>query len=157
MRRSIAFALFALPATGCGSDSVLTGPDSATGIIPTVVVEGLNPSEWKTDPLDITEAVVSGDTIRLKVAYGGGCEPHTFALVVSSDLVERLESGHGPAVETEALIAHDAHGDLCERLVQDTLVADLTMLKQAYQSALQAESGAIVMIFDAETQVRYEF
>lgn len=157
MRRSIALALFAVPATGCGSDSVLTGPASATGIIPTVVVERLDPSQWKTDPLDITGAVISVDTIRLEVAYSGGCKPHTFAFVVSSDLVERLESGHGPTVETEALIAHDAHGDVCERLVQDTLVADLTPLKQAYQTALQAESGAIVMIFDAETPVRYEF
>ena len=60
-------------------------------------------------------------------------------------------------METDALIAHDAHGDRCERLVQDTLVADLTALKQAYRAAFQAASGVVVMIFDAETHVRYEF
>ncbi len=154
VRRSIVLALLA---AGCGSDSVLTGPDPATGVIPTVVVAQLNASDWKTDPLDIREAVIAADALRLWVAYGGGCEPHTFAFVVSSDLIPRLESGQGPPVETDALIAHDAHGDICERLVQDTLVADLTALKQAYRAAFQAASGAVVMIFDAETHVRYEF
>jgi hypothetical protein len=149
--------MLALLVAACGSDSVLTGPDPATGMIPTVVVEQLNASDWKTDPLDIREAVIAADALRLWVAYGGGCELHTFAFVVSNDLIPRLESGEGPAVETDALIAHDAHGDTCERLVQDTLVADLTALKQAYGAAFQATSGAVVMIFDAETHVRYEF
>ncbi len=122
-----------------------------------MVVEQLDPSDWKTDLLEIGEAVIAADALRLTVTYGGGCEPHTFAFVVSSDLVQRLESDQGPPVETDVLLAHDAHGDQCERLVKDTLVADLTALKQAYQTAFQATSGAVVMIFDAETHVRYEF
>ena len=130
---------------------------ASVGSFVNVVVDRLIPNDWKTDRLDITEAEISVDALRLRVAYGGGCEPHTFAFVVSSDFVERTESAQGPAVETDVLIAHDAHGDLCERLVQDTLVADLTALKEAYRTALQAESGTIVMDLDSLTQVRYEF
>ena len=157
MRRSIGCAAVVLLLVGCGSDSLLTGPDPSTNIIPTAVVERLVPDEWKTDPLDIDRATITADLLELHVSYGGGCELHTFAFVVSRDFAERLESGQGPAVETQALIAHDAHGDSCERLVRDTLVADLGTLKRAYQTDLQSAGGAIVMVFDPETHIRYEF
>jgi hypothetical protein len=151
------FLLLLLSVAGCDAASVLAGPDPTTGIIPTVVVSELDPNDWKTDPLDIAEYLISADALTLHVRYGGGCKPHSFAFVVSSDFVERLESGRGPAVQTEGLVLHLAHGDLCERLVQDTLVAELTALKGAYQAAFETDSGAIVMVFDPETQVRYEF
>ena len=74
-------------------------------------VSNLDPGEFG-DPyrVDASSARLDGDSLRVAVAYSGGCERHTF---------QPLSQSMGGA--WTLWLVHDANGDGCEALVTDTL------------------------------------
>jgi hypothetical protein len=133
----------ALAVQAC-DDFVSGGPEAADvrGLISSVLVANIEPSEWPQDPFVLQEARIAGDTLFLQVAYGGGCRAHDFTLVISTQFME------SEPVQTRALLAHDSHDDPCEAWLQSALRADLTPLKRAWQSAYHSPSGTVIVHLD---------
>jgi hypothetical protein len=123
-------------------DDEPTGAQLEDGFILTTLVSQIDTSEWRQDPFTLLDTELSGDTLNLHVAYGGGCLDHEFALVISSSFME------SDPVQTFALLSHDDDDDPCDAVVLTWLMADLTPLKQEWQASYQAQSGTIVMHLD---------
>ena len=126
-------------------------PPDEDGVIPTYVVVTVDSADWPTSSIDITNTVIVDDTLTFDVEYGGGCETHLFAFVVSGSFME------SEPVQTAALLSHDPNGDECLALIQDALKADLVPLREEYQRSYQTESGVIVINLLGASSVRYEF
>jgi len=138
---------------GCLTDSDPAGADPQTLRIPTVMTaEAIEPGRWPSDRYSLNEAKIEGDRLVLEVQHGGGCKEHEYKLVVSDRFRE------SEPVQAEALLSHDAHGDLCKALVHAKLEADLTPLKKRWQSQYQRESGRIQLRLEGvDRTVVYSF
>lgn len=76
-----------------------------------------------TDPFNILDEKVNGDTLVLTVEYGGGCEKHIFSMF--TDLVW-LKS-FPPKVHL--WLEHESNDDRCRALVRKTLYIDLSNVR----------------------------
>lgn len=97
-----------------------------------VVLAPAGPGDRPRDPCRILAAEVRGDQLELQVAYSGGSRDHDFELLA---LVP--EGGIGPgegtaegAPEIPLLLTHDAHDDAARGMLTDTLVFDLSPLRE---------------------------
>jgi len=123
---------------------------TAAGVHAPVVVEQHDGRRWPTDPYALSDASVTGDTLTLRVHFGGGCETHRFALVVTRLFME------SDPVQIPATLAHDGRGDPCDAVVEETLRFDLTPVRRIYQEAYGAGPATLVLVVDGRG-VRYAF
>ena len=78
---------------------------------------------------NIQEAKVSGNTLSLTFAYGGGCDPnHTFELYIDNNL---REDATAPYFEGRVVFTTK---DWCKRLDYKTFCFDLTPFKNGVKS-----------------------
>lgn len=109
-------------------------------------------ADWPDDAYEFLGMRLSGDTLDVTVRYGGGCETHEFALLVSPVFLESYP------VQMNGTLAHDAKGDLCDALIERSLRLDLRPLRQAYASAYGRSSDTIVLnVAGWPDPVRYTF
>ncbi len=124
-------------------DTVTVASDDPTAddpdILPITLSNGDDPEAWVTDPCAIEEAVTDGDTLRLTVSYGGGCEDHEFKLVAWNFFMESFP------VQAGIEIAHNGNNDLCDAYITEELSFDLTPLKKEYQDQYPDAEGQIVL------------
>jgi hypothetical protein len=90
------------------------------------------------DPLEITGATVSGDTLAVTVRYTGGCRTHGFGFVVSGNFTT------ANPVEASSVLTHDAAGDACLAAVVGTVRFDLTPVRDHYRSVFGVIPGEIL-------------
>lgn len=76
-----------------------------------------------TDTASIKEVSIVNDSLKLTVVYGGGCEKHDFVLYGCKQFME------SNPLQDALYLSHDAHGDLCKKLITETLSFDLIPLK----------------------------
>ena len=115
-------------------------PNGNAGTTRLVIVRDASPAtlqSWPTDPFVIDVVAVTGDVLTVMVHYAGGCRPHDFTLVIPAAFLE------SHPVQSNALLAHDAHDDACEAIISRSLVFDLSPLKAAFQQAYQQTTGTI--------------
>ncbi len=131
------------------SDDVVVPDQVNTG---TVVISDAD-GDWGTDDYVLNSASITGDTLRLNVSYGGGCETHQFTLVTSGVFMESFP------VQLAVSIAHNAKGDPCEAFLTEDYDFDLTAIKTLYQDAYKQEAGSIILqLEDAPNgQLVYQF
>ena len=103
------------------------------------VVFGLTADAWGTDAYTINAATLEGDTLRVNVSYGGGCETHAFTLVAEPRFLESFP------VQLRVSLAHDANGDRCEAWITENHHFDLTPIKETYQKGYRTDTGMIVL------------
>ncbi|MCB9746660.1 MAG: hypothetical protein H6740_29060 [Alphaproteobacteria bacterium] len=144
MRARVLIALPAFALAAC----IGGGDDTGPGGVP-VDLSDCQASDG--DPVDFVEARVSGDSLEVDVAFGGGCEAHDFAICWPDQAF--LES---EPVQVNLEIWHDANGDGCEAYLRETIMADLSGLKQSWMDAYQQSSGTILINIGGE-QVEYSF
>ncbi|MFN8343582.1 MAG: hypothetical protein U0X91_01180 [Spirosomataceae bacterium] len=81
------------------------------------------------DLFSIQEAKVSGNTLSLSFAYGGGCDPnHIFELYIDKN---RREDATAPYYEGRVVFSTN---DWCKRLDYKTFCFDLSSLKKVIPS-----------------------
>lgn len=80
----------------------------------------------KSAPFDITRAAIHGDNLEVLVTSAGGCENHTYSVFWDG----KFRDDHSPSVEL--FIVHDDNGDICEALVSDQVLFDLSPVKIAF-------------------------
>ena len=95
-----------------------------------------------TDPFELLEAKIEGDSLLLSVRYGGGCSEHVFDLE-AGPMLKSL-----PPKQIIS-IAHDANGDNCRALIQRTIAFDLS----AYRGSPR---GGTVIVVDGKELI-YEY
>ena len=140
-----------------GACSAVTPSEPA--VEPALVLQstGSATTTQKKDPVEILQAEIEGDLLKLEVSYGGGCARHDFSLLFSGVFMQSFP------MQTHLDLAHDAHGDPCRAIVGARPTFDLTPLKLAYQAA-HGERGVLVLHLRAPrangfatTSLRYEF
>jgi hypothetical protein len=145
--------ILAAALTACSAAAPVTAPAGsvqAGGIGGVVLTE--TPNRWRHDAYQFMSARVQGDTLHVDVQYGGGCETHDFALLVTPIFMESFP------VQMSGTLAHDAKGDRCRALVGSTLRFDLSPLKRLYQQAYGHGSATIQLsVTGWPERVRYHF
>lgn len=92
------------------------------------------------DPVNISTAKLDGKNLVLEVSYSGGCfGVDNFKLCWNGKI-----SNTAPAV-LNAVLLHDAYGDKCEALENDTLRFDLSPLDSNAQSNIEIHIGQKVV------------
>ena len=107
---------------------------------------------WGTDDYVVNgPPSITGDVLTLNVSYGGGCETHDFTLITSGVFLE------SDPVQLQAVLAHNANGDRCERWVTETYHFNVSALKARYQKAYRTETGTIVLSIKDMPALVYTF
>ncbi|MEE9465774.1 MAG: hypothetical protein V3W14_09420 [Candidatus Neomarinimicrobiota bacterium] len=76
------------------------------------------------DAFDIDSLRIIDDTLKVYVAYGGGCNEHDF-FPFGSTLWDE-----GSLSRVQMVIIHDGHVDYCEAWIHRTLSIDLSIIRQ---------------------------
>ncbi len=131
--------------------TVDTEPDEKPDSETVVIADGIG--KFRVDRYILNAATITGDTLKVNVSYGGGCEVHQFTLVASNVFLESFP------VQLRATLAHNANGDLCRAWLTEDYHFDLTPIKTLYQEAYQQEAGIIILrLKDApDGNLVYEF
>jgi hypothetical protein len=99
-----------------------------------------------TDPFTILEQRVSGDTLLLKVQYGGGCKDHLFAMKTQLMWMKSLPP------QLNLWLEHENNDDMCRALITKELTFDL--------KGVRSPTGNKVMLIvnnDRAKTVAYEW
>ena len=105
-----------------------------------------------SDPITIDSARVDGDMLAASVTHGGGCEDHTYQLVIGSAWMESFP------VQVVARIAHNANGDSCKALVRQNLRMKLRPLADAYRASYKQDHGTVsIQLSGATGALLYRF
>ena len=89
------------------------------------VIRLMNEDHWEFISMDmfmIDTVFVDGDSLRIDVAYSGGCRNHQFILW-------KLPDGN-PRGVPEVMLEHRANGDMCEAWISQKLAYSLVPLRQ---------------------------
>ncbi len=135
--------------------SVMATPGPDTTVLPAVepIAVGADPSaEYGEDPFTITGVALAGHVLEIEVSYTGGCGEHQFTLVAAPGFEE------SDPVQAMLQLFHNAGGDTCEAIVTETLLFDLTPLKEAWQESYGQEAGTMTLnLAGAPESIRYQF
>ena len=91
------------------------------------------------DPLEIGSAAIEGDTLKVEVTYGGGCEMHVIDMCWDGNFAESFP------VQAWIALSHDSNDDSCEALITEMRSIDLGAMKTAYQEGYQTQNGTIII------------
>lgn len=121
----------------------LTRPDA----IPVILIE--NPDDFDRAAVEknwfrINNVYTSENFLIYHIQYGGGCKTHEFQLFST----EGIYFSNPP--QADLFLSHENNGDMCEALVPDTLVFDLTPLRERGYQRLG------LRIYEYEKQEPYE-
>ena len=97
-----------------------------------LVLQVIEEFDWKTlpgDPATISAAHLEGRILHLRIQFGGGCEPHRFALVTGAALAES-----NPPY-TQFRLAHDGNRDPCDALLTRDIRVDLSPIVPLVQQS----------------------
>ena len=145
----IGITLLMVSQFGCSGD-----PNNSYDTPLSVSVDDVNPNEvpysgtlfigdasekFGTDEYTLNTAVIEGDTLRVNVSYGGGCEKHHFTLIASEPFLESFP------IQCQVSLAHHANGDACEAWLTEDYHFDLTPIRTLYQKAHQQKAGSIIL------------
>ena len=102
------------------------------------------------NPIDgfyIDSSSVTADTLRVYVAYSGGCKEHDFFLFGSTAWAESAPP------QMSMVIIHDGHWDMCEAWIHKTLRFDLSPIRTRWGSG----ESVFIHIKDAPDSVLYHY
>jgi hypothetical protein len=124
----------------------------------------LDESEFNNAPRDeftFVNVTLEEDLLYLKVSYSGGCATHNFSLIGTGVFMESYP------VQTSIVLSHEDNYDNCESIITETLVFDLTPLKELYAESYLESSGTIIIhllgyatlshIYGWQNLISYEF
>ena len=116
-------------------------------VLPMTVVESFA-EVAAGDPIDIFDAWIEGDTLKVDIGHSGGCAEHGYALWTTRASTRSLPPQHS------VLLTHDANGDMCEAYLRRTLDFSLNPIRRLHQGQ---ESVVVVLAeFDGRLEYRLE-
>jgi hypothetical protein len=142
---SAALLLGLLAVPGCRESPV--EPDAPES---NVVLAGSG--DWGDDPYVANSAAIDGQMLTIEVSFSGGCETHSFTLVISESFME------SDPVQLAAVLAHEANGDPCQAWLTESHVFDLELVRTRYQQFYGPGPGKVVLqIEGVPGDLMYEF
>ena len=113
-------------------------------VLPLKVVESFD--EVATgDPIDIFDARIVGDTLKLDIGHSGGCAEHGYALWTTRASTRSLPPQHS------VRLTHDANGDMCEAYLRRTLDFSLIPIRRLHQG----EESVVVVLPEFDGRLEY--
>jgi hypothetical protein len=97
--------------------------------------------KMKMDSYNLIEAkLTEKDILSAVVSYSGGCEKHEFTLAAVPSFTN---TGSNP--QTKLVLGHESNGDMCKKIVKETLYFDLKPIKEKYRKVkgLKASSSML--------------
>jgi hypothetical protein len=113
----LASLTFSVACSGGGSNVDLATGDPADPVTVTRDCRGA-----PADPVHLASPTVEGALLRVKVEYGGGCEPHVFAACWDGLIRETAPP------RTTLSVHHDGNGDACDALISHDVLIDVSEL-----------------------------
>jgi hypothetical protein len=92
--------------------------------------------------LEVTPLYLSGDALALKIQTGGGCEEHPMRLCTDGSFLE------SNPVQLKLWVVDDGKPDLCDAIITEQLVFDLSPLQKLYRDGYPNSAGAIILTGD---------
>lgn len=74
-----------------------------------------NPSTETSDPFELGEIVINGNTVEITVSYPGGCAAHNFEIIWDATVL------YSNPPKINIVIIHDNNGDSCEAYITEVL------------------------------------
>ena len=90
------------------------------------------------------------DNLSLIVTYSGGCKKHEFVLAATSD------STNSDLKKVNLTLSHDNKGDICKKIVRDSLNFDLLPLKERFQQNYGKKDGSMILHLK-DKDIQYNF
>ncbi|MFQ6616494.1 MAG: hypothetical protein ACE5HZ_06965 [Fidelibacterota bacterium] len=144
--------LFALAyffiAVSCNSDT-----DESLEPIPIIVDDSLYLAaiDKPQAEFSIEKAEIEGDILNLTVSFLGGCKEHEFALIAGTG----YEKSNPP--RAHVILTHDAREDTCTDKVSESLLFDLSPLKDFDPSGMGKFGVILIPLEGLAEPLRYEF
>ena len=140
MKQALIILSITLAITSCKPKQEISETHSSTeqkaNTQPAVILQRLKVNEMVDmkntgDPYTIEKADISGDTLILRLSFGGGCEKHEFELLNNFAFKENInEFGRVENYQTRITLKHNAHNDRCRSIVREEKRFDLTPIQQ---------------------------
>jgi hypothetical protein len=104
--------------------------------------------EWPgtTDPYEILETRVNGDTLTVTVQYGGGCEPHDFQMHQNMRWMKSMPP------QLNIYLEHENNNDMCRALITQDLFFDLSTCRYS-----NGKSVILILNGDREKKIEYRY
>jgi hypothetical protein len=106
--------------------------------------------EPPTNAVQVNAAELGGDTLKLELSYGGGCEAHAFKLCTDGAFLESYP------VQTSLWVVDVGPSDPCEAWLTSTHSFDVSPIKRAYEDAYLSSEGSVILNVGKHS-VRYDF
>lgn len=110
--------VFVAATAGCASSPATLADEPQAQS--TEVANPVETETWEEAPVQLLDARIDGDTLRVVAAYGGGCGFHQFALEPSGPMLKSLPP------KQPLRVVHRSTGDPCRAWIHDSLALDLT-------------------------------
>ncbi len=136
----LSIALFTL-----GCKTAKESANQTPGISRLKITATLGEINVPSDPITLLNTRVEGNYLFIDISYTGGCEEHTFSVVGSEMISKSL-----PPIRSVQLI-HSAKGDQCKKIVEETLVVDISKL------AYKQEHGSTIFLLVNDLKNRIEY
>ncbi len=113
-----------------------------------MTIHGSMSYEWpgSTDPYDVLDIKVKGDTLAVIVQYGGGCEPHDFQMHHNMRWMKSLPP------QLNLYLEHESNNDMCRAMITHTLHFDLSTCRYS-----PGKSVIFILNGDRERKVEYNY
>ncbi|MGD2123861.1 MAG: hypothetical protein PVJ76_19075 [Gemmatimonadota bacterium] len=98
-------------------------------VTPVILGFGGNPRDWPQDALQIHEAEIAGDLLRVQVEYSGGCREHEIRAVALGGWMESFP------VQVNVYVSHHDPDDPCDSVLQEEVGFQLSPLRWDYESS----------------------
>ena len=106
----------------------------------------------KIDNFNLKQAkLIDKDILSISVFYTGGCKKHDFVLGTVPGF-GTTNSSH----EVDLVLAHRNNGDVCKKIVAESLHFDLSPLKERYKQIHGQKFGRMALRL-MNTALEYEF
>ncbi|NNM06524.1 MAG: hypothetical protein HKO65_15630 [Gemmatimonadetes bacterium] len=100
-----------------------------SGTLPIIVNFDTDPSLWPGDAFQIEDAVIVGQSLQVRLNYGGGCRTHDVKLISWGGWME------SDPVQNRLFLSHEDFDDPCDAWITRDYTFDLIPLKIAYQES----------------------
>jgi hypothetical protein len=97
-----------------------------------------------TDPYDILETRLNGDTLAIKVQYGGGCEPHDF------QMHQNMHWKKSMPPQLNIYLEHKNNNDMCRALITQDLYFDLSTCRYN-------KGNSVILILNGDRERRIDY
>ena len=153
MRRT-KFLIMAFLVYACGNDETIQLPDKGSQGSSVSLDDDQNKfdqviSSKSGDDFDILNAFIFNDYLEIELAYGGGCEDHSFELLWSVSEFNSMQI-------VEVVIVHDGNNDLCEAYLKEKLKIGLDEMPPVADSLSHHGTIHIINGSNLESLVIYE-